>query len=58
MKRDEFVQVFPSDEEKYPKCPDCWGGRLFFSKYDKLWICSKVAGGWMWCGRKYKKVQK
>ena len=36
-----------------PKCPDCLGGRLYYDKKSKTWVCCKNGGGWMWCGREY-----
>ena len=36
------------------KCPGCWRGRLAYKTKEKLWVCCKEGGGFMWCGRKYR----
>lgn len=45
------------DENQNPKCPDCMGGRLFYYKSIKEWVCCSLGGSWMWCGRRYKGVK-
>lgn len=48
-------------DDYYPKnthkCPDCWKGRLAYNKKLCCWVCCEEGGGFVWCGRKYKKLK-